>query len=133
MMSPRALTICFLSFFCIGQISGQLGERYTEAEIQFQYDFLTAKSLDINSKPDKAIESLKALYDQDRTKASVAFELSKAYLKKENLENALNYSKIAVTKDDSNQYYQQYLADLYEKNYEFGDAASVYQGLPRAS
>lgn len=129
MMSTRAIFIHVVFILMSVQLSGQTGERYTEQEIQFQYDFLTAKSYEINNRDDKALESLKVLYDKDRTKASLAFELSKVYLEKEDIGNAINYAKIAVERGQKNQYYRQYLADLYEKNYQFVDAASMYQGL----
>ena len=128
-MSIRAIYVFTLFVLMSMQLSAQSAERYTEAEIQFQYDFLSAKSYDINNKDDKAIESLKALYDQDRTNATVAFELSKVYLQQGDIDNAINYGKIAVNKGQKNQYYRQYLADIYETNYQFIEAATLYQGL----
>ncbi|MCB0640632.1 MAG: tetratricopeptide repeat protein [Phaeodactylibacter sp.] len=107
----------------------QITERYSEEEVYLQQLYLEANRERILGNYGKAQELFKEVLQKDPTNDAAAYELARAYNQEEATEQALKYSKKAVELLPSNIWYQQLLADIYQKAGDDRAAASIYEFL----
>lgn len=100
-----------------------------EKEIAMEGKFIDAIRLKLTDQPDKAIALLNELFKENSSNAAVAFELGRLHLASKAALEAVRFLETACRLDPSNQWYALYLADVYQSEGRYADAAAVYGQL----
>ena len=119
----------FILFLVITQVNFAQIKRVTEEDVQLQSVFIEGNKEKILGNYEKAVEIFQQVLEKDRKNAAAAYELSRLFDLQEDTEGAIKYAKKAVENESDNQWYQLFLADLFLKNNQDADAASLFEGL----
>lgn len=125
----KKLWLLFVLFLCLGSLYGQAGQRYTEEEVNIQKMFIEANREKLLRKYDNAAKLFEEVTKNDRKNPAPYFELAKVYDIMEERDKAVKNVKTAIRLDGDNIWYQIFLAQLYEKNDAYVEAATVFQQL----
>ena len=125
---------CFLAFLagcllCSLPLHAQEDARFSEKKIKEQELFIEANKFRLLGNLDKASELLLELLKKDRQNDAAAYELARIYADQNDNREALNYAKQAVSLVPDNPWYIRFLADVYQRNNLFHDAALIYEDL----
>jgi len=110
----------FLTSVGYGQIVE--GITYTEDEIAIQDKYVEAKKYALIGRFEKAEEILKKLYNDDRTNAAIAMELSKVYGYMDDPYNAFRYAKTAFDNAPGSEFVMLNYANICMEQEKFEDA-----------
>lgn len=102
-----------------------------EAEADRQSDFVNAERERLLGHYDKAIELYKKFTYDNPNVGAAWYGLARCYVSKNDPANALDAINKAVEKEPANEWYQIYLADIYEKIGRVKDAVKVYENLTK--
>lgn len=114
----------------VATISAQ-GIRTTEAEINIQKVFIEATREKIMGNYENAAVLFKEVIKQDKGNHAAAYELSRLYDVLDKDEKALQSIKMAIALDGENEWYQMFLADVFQKQGKDIEAAKVYEKLSK--
>lgn len=103
--------------------------RFSEKKIKEQELYIEASKFKLLGNLDKATELFLELLKKDRQNDAAAYELARIYADQNNNREALNYAKQAATLDPGNPWYKRFLADVYQRNNLFHEAALIYEEL----
>lgn len=109
-----------------------LGQRFSEKEINIQKIFIDAHGERLIGNFDKAIALYEEVLKKDKTNHAAAYELARIYDATSRNEEAIKSLKMSILIAPSNIWYQQFLAEVYEKTGQFSESAQLYQGLAKA-
>lgn len=109
-----------------------LGQRMSEQEINVQKIFIQANGERLLGNFDKAIVLYEEVLKKDKTNHAAAYELARIYSATSRNDEAIKSLKTSILIDPSNIWYQQFLAEVYEKTGQFSESAQLYQGLAKA-
>lgn len=110
-------------------VAAQPPQQVREKEVELETRFIDASREQLLGNYDKAIPIYEEILKADAGNHAAAFALGRIYDSKEDLEKALRYAQMAVTLDPQNTWYQQFLADIFQKSGRNKDAAAVFEGL----
>ncbi|MBK7409406.1 MAG: tetratricopeptide repeat protein [Saprospirales bacterium] len=119
-------TSCFLFYL---PVQAQEDGRLSEKKIKEQELFIEANKFRLLGNLDKASELFQELLKKDRQNDAAAYELARIYTDQNNNREALNYAKQAAAIAPDNLWYQRFLADNYQRNNLFHEAALIYEQL----
>ena len=77
-------------------------ERVSEKEINLQHIFIEANSAKLIKNYDEAIKLYKNVLDVDKNNSAAAYEISRLYFHKEDLENAFSFIEKAINFEPKN-------------------------------
>lgn len=109
--------------FLLGQI------RVSEDEVNIQKVFIEANREKILGNYEDAAFLYKEVLKRDQDNHAAAYELARIYDVLDNDDKALSSIKMAIALDKDNEWYQMFLADVYEKMSKFKPAAQIYEEL----
>jgi tetratricopeptide (TPR) repeat protein len=109
------------------------GITYTEDEIAIQDKYVEAKKYTLIGRFEKAEEILKQLYNDNRTNAIIAMELSKVYGYLEDPYNEFRYANTAFENDPDNEYVTLNFANVCMDQEKFAEAIPPLQQLVSAN
>lgn len=118
--------IGFLLFFANLALFGQ---PVTEEEITIQKVFIEANGEKLLGNFDKAIALYEEVLKRDKNNHAASFELARIYSANSKETEAIKALKKATALAPTNVWYQQFLAEVYEKTGQFDEAAELYEGL----
>lgn len=101
----------------------------SEQEIALQSKFIDATKAKLLDKNSEAIALLESLFKENSSNAAVAFELGRLHLTAKATQEAVRFLETARKLDPSNSWYALYLADVYQSDGRYGDAAAIYGQL----
>lgn len=104
-----------------------------EAEVDRQSAFVNAERERLLGHHDKAIELYKKFTYDNPAVGAAWYGLARSYVAKDDLSNALDAINKALEKEPANQWYQIYLADIYQKTGRTKDAVKIYEDLTKRS
>ena len=107
--------------------------RFSEKKIKDQELYIEANKYRLLGNHEKAAELLQELLKKDRQNHAAAYELARIYADQNRNADALNLAKQAAGIDPANQWYKKFLADIYQRNNLFAEAALLYEELVTAS
>ena len=102
---------------------------YSESDIELQSLFIDAELEKQKGNPEKQIEILKSILKRDKSQGAVYFELAKAYVGLEDLEQAERNIKKALQTEETNSWYWLTAAQIYEDSELYPDAVNAYERL----
>lgn len=102
-----------------------------EKEVDRQSAFVNAERERLLGHFDKAIELYKKFTYDNPDVGAAWYGLARTYVSKDDPANALDAISKAVEKEPANEWYQIYLADIYEKTGRTKDALKVYENLTK--
>ena len=111
--------------------SGAATAQLSEQEIALQSKFIDASKAKLLDRNSEAIALLEALFKENSSNAAVAFELGRLYLTAKATQEAVRFLETARKLDPSNSWYGLYLADVYQSDGRYSDAAAIYGQLAR--
>ncbi len=100
-----------------------------EAEVTRQSKFVDAERDRMLGQYDKAITGYKAFLYDNPNNAAAWYGLGRCHISKKDFDAATEAVKKAIENEPANPWYAIYLADIYEKNARFNDAAALYENL----
>lgn len=109
--------------------SGAATAQLSEQEIALQSKFIDASKAKLLDRNSEAIALLEALFKENSSNAAVAFELGRLHLTAKATQEAVRFLETARKLDPSNSWYGLYLADVYQSDGRYGDAAAIYGQL----
>lgn len=121
-----------ISFFLILLSLPILGQRMSEQEINIQKIFIDANGERLLGNFDKATVLYEEVLKKDKTNHAAAYELSRIYSATSKNDEAIKSLKTAILIDPTNIWYQQFLAEVYEKTGQFSESAELYEDLAKA-
>ncbi len=132
--------ITFLFLFCLTQSSySQRRNKNKEQQRIEKNNFANSLELEaivtdgmkfmIKGEPEKAIPLFEKVVKEASLDPAGYFLLASAYMKMEQLDNALTASKKAFDLDKTNEFYAQQLAELFAKKRKYAEASQVYEVL----
>lgn len=121
-----SLLICI--FCAVGPIQAQI-KQVSEEEINTQKMFIDATKEKILGNYENAATLFKEVLKRDKNNHVAAYELARIYNVLEKKDKALQSIKMAITSEPNNDWYQMFLAELYEEKGDAKEAASVYDEL----
>lgn len=110
-------------------VLAQVGERYTEDEVNIQKLFIEANREKLLRKYENAAYLFEEVTKKDRNNPAPYYELAKVYDILDQSDKALKNIKAAIKYDGENTWYRIFLAQLHEKNNLDIEAAKVYEQL----
>ncbi len=123
----------YLTFiFCIGccaLLPAQDAVRVSEEFVNTEKVFIEASREKILGNYENAAFLYKEVLKRDRSNHAAAYELARIYDVLDKDDKALSSIKMAVALDKSNEWYQMFAADVYEKGSDYKAAAEVYKKL----
>ncbi|MFT5168663.1 MAG: tetratricopeptide (TPR) repeat protein [Saprospiraceae bacterium] len=122
--------ISFLLITCIPatSVNAQI-KQVSEEEVNTQKVFIDATKEKILGNYEKATTLFLKVLKRDEKNDVASYELARIYHVLEQNDEALKAIKFAITIDPNNDWYQLFLADLYEENGEFKTAVKIYDKL----
>ncbi|MEN0005764.1 MAG: tetratricopeptide repeat protein [Bacteroidota bacterium] len=129
--SPAPPTRILLLFFLIGgTISTALAqERVSEEEINLQKVFIDANRQRLLGNYDEALSLYKEVLRADSENHAALYETARIHEVQEELEKAISTVNKALQIAPTNEWYQKYAADLYQKTGQDDKAAELYEEL----
>ena len=118
-----------ISFFLVLLSLPILAQRVSEQEIGIQKLFIEANGERLLGNFDKAIPLFEEVLKKDKTNHAAAYELARIYTATNKNDEAIKSLKKAMANAPENVWYQQFLADVYEKTGQFEEAADLYAQL----
>ena len=115
--------------FSIGTLVAQVGERYTEADINIQAQIVKATQKKLLRKYDDAIKIYEGILEQNRHNTAVLFDLSRIYLSQNDEDKAIEFGEKALKKEPQNAWYKESLAEIKMQFKYFLEAGKMYQDL----
>jgi tetratricopeptide (TPR) repeat protein len=109
--------------------SGAAMAQLSEEEIALQSKFIDATREKLLGENSEAIALLDGLFKENSSNAAVAFELGRLHLVSKAPLEAVRFLETARRLDPSNNWYALYLADAYQSEGRYGDAAAIYGQL----
>ena len=85
--------------FSIGTLVAQVGERYSEADINIQAQIVKATQKKLLRKYDDAIKIYEGILEQNRHNTVVLFDLSRIYLSQNDEDKAIEFGEKALKKN----------------------------------
>lgn len=131
-IKSNTLLVCFfISFVAFGQneVTSSPNLDKKEAEVNLEENFAAAQKEMLTGKIDKAISMYEAMYKEDRTNGTVAFELVKAYAQKKDFFAVEKYAKVVLENKPDNKWMLEYIAGYMFDNNQPGTAYTIYQKL----
>jgi len=125
-LAGALLLLCF-------PLPAQEDGRFSEKKIREQELFIEANKFRILGNLEKASEMLQELLKKDRQNHAAAYELARICMDQNKYSEALALAKQASQIDPSNLWYRKFLADMYQRNGLFEEAAALYEQLVAAS
>lgn len=110
---------------------GGVAKTVPEAEVDRQSAFIDAERERLLGHYDKAVEGYKQFLYNNEDNAAAWYGLARTYGEQNDLVKALDAASKATAIDNTNEWYQIYQADLYEKAGQVDDAIHIYQGLTK--
>jgi len=125
-----SLVLTFANFSIFAQItSGAIAGMKSEMSVKNEEKFIAGiQDLQLG-KLASAEEKFKAVYDADDKCDACAHYLSRVNAGMEKTQVALDWAKKSIAADPKNKWYSVWLAEMYEKQNQFKNAAEVYQKL----
>ena len=115
--------------FLFGNLSAQVGERYSEDDISIHGKFVKASQKKLLRKYDDAISIYESILEKDMHNAVALFDLSRIYMMQDKEDKAIEYGEKALKKDKQNDWYKESLAEIKMKFKHYEDAAAIYTQL----
>ncbi|MBK6623250.1 MAG: tetratricopeptide repeat protein [Saprospirales bacterium] len=125
-------TLAAFLLLCLPLMAQEDG-RFSEKKIKDQELYIEANKYRLLGNHEKAAELLQELLKKDRQNHAAAYELARIYADQNRNADALNLAKQAAGIDPENQWYKKFLADIYQRNNLFAEAALLYEELVTAS
>ncbi len=122
------ISLLVLSCCITNTINAQI-KQVSEEEINTQKVFIDAIKEKTLGNYENAATLFKEVLKRDKNNHVAAYELARIYNYLEKKEKALKSIKLAIASDGENQWYQMFLAEMYEINDQAKDAAKVYDKL----
>lgn len=127
-----SLSLLFFTILLAGAPAlAQEDGRFSEKEIKDQELFIEANKFRLLGNVDKAVELFKEILKKDRQNHAAAFELARIYAEQNNNAEALNLARQASSLQPANAWYQRFLADMYQRNSMYKEAAGIYEQLTK--
>lgn len=125
-----SLVFALINFSISGQItSGAMAGMKSEMSVKNEEKFIAGiQDLQLG-KLAAAEEKFKAVYDSDDKCDACAHYLSRVNAGMDKTQLALDWAKKSIIADPKNKWYSVYLAEMYEKQNQFKNAAEAYQKL----
>lgn len=120
-----------ISFLLVLMALPILAQRVSEQEIGIQKIFIEAHGERLLGNFDKAIPLYEEVLKKDKSNHAAAYELARIYTATNKNNEAIKSLKKAVANAPENVWYQQFLADVYEKTGQFDEAADLYEELTK--
>ncbi len=127
----RIVAFLILSFFTSIWVPIDLlaQVRVSEAEVNIQKVFIEANREKILGNYENSAFLYKEVLKKDSENHAAAYELSRIYDVLDNDDKALSSIKMAIALDGENEWYQMFMADIFEKTSKFKQAAQIYEDL----
>ena len=110
-------------------LSNGFAQQISEDEVNLQKIFIEASREKILGNYENAASLFKQVLKKDKKNHTAAYELARIYDVQKDEDNAIKYCKIAIDILPSNEWYQKFMADLYQKGEKNQEAAEVYEIL----
>lgn len=107
-------------------------KRVSAKEVEKEERFIDANREHLLGNYDKAIPLYEEILKEDADNHAVAYELARIYNEQEVYDKSVRYAKQAVELAPANVWYQQLLAEVYQKVGSNEEAAAVYERLVRS-
>lgn len=107
------------------------GSRFTEDEINIQKMLIEASREKLLRNYDSAAQLYERIVKENRSYPTPHFELARLYDILEKKDLAKKHIETAIRLDGENEWYKQFLADLYDKEGYNRKAAAIYEGLAK--
>ena len=127
LLATLALTAAATAQNTIGGVKSTVPQK----EVERQSEFLNAERERMLGRYDKAIEAYKKFLYDNPDEDAAWYGLSRTYVSKSDLPNALDAISKAVEKAPDNQWYAIYQSEIFEKTGRLKDAIRVYEGLTK--
>ena len=131
-MNYLRFCFCFgflvLTCFVVTPVDAQI-KQVSEEEVNTQKVFIDATKEKILGNYENAATLFKEVLKRDKNNHVAAYELARIYNVLEMKDKALQSIKLAIASDPDNDWYQLFLADMYEENGEAKAAAKIYDKL----
>lgn len=118
-----------LLFFTLLSINAQDPVSVAPESIDLETDFITAMQDVALEDYDDALSKLKKLKNKVKNDGIIDFEIAKIYLVKNEVEEAENYAKKAIAKDDTKSIYKLFLLDVLKKQFKYEEAAQLMESM----
>lgn len=100
-------------------------------EIELENLFVDASREKLLGNSEEAMRIYRKILDKDVENPAAAYELARLLAAAENMEDALAFAKMATKNDPENEWYQIFLADIYQQTGQFRAGATIYRNLRR--
>ena len=124
----KNILLLFFSFFFF-YATAQVGERFTEEDINTQAQIVKATQKKLIRKYDDAIEIYENILEKDRHNKVALFELSRIYMIQDIEDKAIEFGEKALKKEPENAWFKESLAEIKMKFKHYREAAELYQEL----
>lgn len=104
-------------------------QQVNEKDVALQGKFIDANREQILGNYEKAASIYEEILKEDPSNPAVAYELSRIYDTLDEGDKALEYIKKSIALAPDNEWYQRFLADIYQKQGKNIEAANLYEGL----
>jgi tetratricopeptide (TPR) repeat protein len=125
----KALLFPALFLFSLAHLPAQVDGRFSEKQVKEQELFIEANKFRLLGNLEKASELLRELLQKDRKNHAAAYELARILADQNDNREALNLARQATSIEPQNVWYQRFLADMYQRNNMYQDAADIYETL----
>ena len=129
-MSIRLLGILMAILICTAPTMGQPGS-IEGTEIELENLFVDASREKLLGNTEEAIRIYREILDKDVENPAAAYELARLLAAAEDFEDAMAFAKIATKNEPDNEWYQIFLADIYQQTGQFRDGAAIYNILQK--
>ena len=120
----------FLAFMLLSKhsvVHGQILK--SDAPVSIESQIIEATKEQLTGNPDKAIEMFEKLRSEPEARSTVYYQLSRLYLSKSRLEDAINAISESVKADPTNKWTRVFQANLLESVGRYFGTAEAYEGL----
>lgn len=131
-MNYLRLKYGILFFFCnwlIGSVPLAAQHRVSEEEVNTQKVFIDASKEKILGKYENAIYLYKEVLKRDKDNHPAAYELARIYYARENIDKSIKSIQMAIALEPNNEWYQLFLAGVYDENGNPREAVKIYRKL----
>lgn len=127
----KRLLIFFVFFYGLSSLTNAQEDNRskTEAEVNLEEAFANAQREVLIGREDKGLKIYEELYRENRTNASIAFELAKIYKNQKNDILTEKYAKLAADNGNSNEWFIKFYADYLKSANKISDAGPIFNKL----
>ncbi len=118
-----------LLIFTLLKINAQDPVSIVPETIDMETDFITAMQDVALEEYDDALSKFKKLKNKVKNDGIIDFEIAKIYLVKNEVEEAENYAKKAIAKDDTKSIYKLFLLDVLKEQSKYEEAAELMESM----